>query len=67
MSQPEVLSAALLCDAAPLRAVTGREALGAALIAAAAGGLRVPLAALLARPEEVEVEVEVAELPALDA
>ena len=56
MTQPEVLRAAL-GDGAPLAALRERAALEAALRAAAAGGLMAPLEALLARPEEVAVEV----------
>ena len=54
MDQRQVLRAAL-GNPTPLAALRGREELGAALRAAAAGGLLAPLASLLARPGEVEV------------
>ena len=57
MEEPEVLRAAL-GNPAPLAALQGRERLGKALRAAAAGGLLAPLESLLGRPGEVEVDAQ---------
>ena len=57
MEEPEVLRAAL-GNPAPLAALQGREELGKALRAAAAGGLLAPLESLLGRRGEVEVDAK---------
>ena len=57
MEEPEVLRAAL-GNPAPLAALQGREELGKALRAAAAGGLVAPVESLLGRRGEVEVDAK---------